>query len=107
MKILLNYQGVIVSTSDDIHPVKEFEGEWQLCAEIQKEAWFDTSQNIAYDKSLNVLEIDTIPKDIIPIRHCYSEEKGFYFNPEYIVPEVLRNEIIDAYTLQLIEEGMI
>lgn len=30
-----------------------------------------------------------IPEDIKPGKYCYTEEKGFYLNPDYDEPEVL------------------
>lgn len=35
----------------------------------------------------NFFDIDSIPEDYIPGKYCYTEEKGFYLNPDYVEPD--------------------
>jgi hypothetical protein len=32
-------------------------------------------------------DVDNIPEDFVQVKYCYTEEKGFYLNTEYIDPE--------------------
>lgn len=32
-------------------------------------------------------EVESIPEDYVPDKYCYSEENGFYINPNYVDPE--------------------
>lgn len=58
---------------------------------------------IAYapDEKINVYEVEEIPEDIEIAKYCYTEEKGFYKNENYVEPE----EPIEA-RLKLMEERM-
>ena len=44
---------------------------------------------IAYapDEHINVFEIEEIPENIEIAKYCYTEEKGFYVNENYVEPE--------------------
>lgn len=61
-------------------------------------------------------ELTEVPEDITEpyYRWCYTEEKGFYKNPEYIEPNNefgidndTYNQVIDNYTLELVESGVL
>lgn len=63
-----------------------------------------------------VYEVDEIPDGVEPFKYCYEENKGFYKNPnwrepteaeKYGVSEDVYNSIIDEYTNELIEMGVI
>lgn len=43
---------------------------------------------IAYapDEQINVFEIEEIPENIEVSKYCYTEEKGFYKNENYVEP---------------------
>lgn len=56
----------------------------------------------------------SMPKDLLPVKYCYSEEKGFYLNENYREPTIYDRinpedvALIKAdYTAELIEEGVI
>ena len=34
-----------------------------------------------------MIEVDSFPDDIEPTKYCYTEEKGFYVNPDWKEPE--------------------
>ena len=58
---------------------------------------------IAYapDEKINVFEVKEIPGEVCKAKWCYTEEKGFYVNENYVEPE----EPIEA-RLKLMEERM-
>jgi len=55
-------------------------------------------------------EVDSIPEDFEPNKYCYTEEDGFYENPDFEV-EVTESEEYqagyDAAVLDLIEAGVL
>lgn len=58
---------------------------------------------IAYapDEVINVFEVDEVPENIEATKYCYTEEKGFYENENYVEPE----KPVEA-RLKLMEERM-
>lgn len=32
-------------------------------------------------------DVDSVPEDFVQGKYCYTEEKGFYLNSEYVEPE--------------------
>lgn len=56
---------------------------------------------IAYapDEKINVYEVEEIPGEVEIAKYCYTEEKGFYKNENYVEPE----EPIET-RLKLVEE---
>lgn len=75
------------------------------------------NENIAFPIDyVNVYEIEEFPEEIIDGKYCYTSEKGFYDNPNWIDPDpgnvygindIVYHQIIDDYTNMLIEEGVI
>lgn len=45
------------------------------------------------------------PTGVEPHKYCYTEEKGFYPNPDYVEPKPYTKEQYDAVLVSLIEEG--
>lgn len=42
----------------------------------------------AYPTCLTVMhDVDSIPEEVEPFKHCYTEADGFYLNPNYIEPD--------------------
>ena len=43
---------------------------------------------IAYapDEKINVYEVEEIPENVERAKYCYTEEKGFYVNENYVEP---------------------
>lgn len=35
---------------------------------------------------VNVYEVDSVPEEVTPSKYCYTEERAFYLNPNYIEP---------------------
>ena len=74
-------------------------------------------ENVAFPTELvNVYEVSEVPSDVIPEKYCYTEAEGFYINPNYVepdptniynIPDEAYHQILDDYTMQLIEEGAI
>lgn len=58
---------------------------------------------IAYgpDEKINVFDVEEIPQEVEIAKYCYTEEKGFYKNENYVEPE----EPVEK-RLKLIEERM-
>lgn len=69
----------------------------------QKNVIIHISETIGYQNNGNVLvdndtlaiakmlvkqvyEVDEIPDDIVEYKYCYSDDKGFYKNSEYVEP---------------------
>ncbi len=50
----------------------------------------------------NFIEIEEVPNEIVPYKYCYTEEKGFYENPNWVEPEV--EDPIQEYRDQLASE---
>lgn len=61
----------------------------------------DDNRAIAYapDEVINVFEIEEIPEGVEIAKWCYTEEKGFYVNENYVEPE----EPVET-RLKLVEE---
>nr|DAW07867.1 MAG TPA: hypothetical protein [Caudoviricetes sp.] len=50
--------------------------------------YFIPERNIAIPPHLcEMIEVDSFPDDIEPTKYCYTEEKGFYVNPDWKEPE--------------------
>lgn len=33
---------------------------------------------------IEIMDVDVVPEDVIPIKYCYSTNKQFYLNEEYV-----------------------
>lgn len=72
-------------------------------------------RNISFDNnSFNAVEVDNLPNDFEPFKYCYTEADGFYTNPNWhepsaydLAPTEVVNAIIDEYTNELIEMGVL
>lgn len=53
----------------------------------------------------NIYDVSVIPENVEPRTFCYSPVDGFYENVSYI--DTVTQEAIDAYTLQIIQEGRV
>ena len=75
------------------------------------------NENVAFpDWMVYVHEIESVPSEVIPEKYCYTESDGFYINPNWVepdatntygIPDETYHQILDDYTMQLIEEGAI
>ena len=71
-------------------------------------------KDIAFVKeNVNVFEVTELPEDFKQGKHCYTEEKGFYVNPDYVepdptntygIPDELFNQIKSDYREQIAQE---
>ena len=71
-------------------------------------------ENTAFPTEMvNVYENVTISEEVVPEKYCYTPEKGFYLNPNYVepnkygIPDETLESIQADYTEQLITEGVI
>lgn len=71
-------------------------------------------ENVAYaPNDVNVYEINGVPNDYVREKYCYTEEDGFFLNPNYEepnpygIPNEVYNSILDDYTNELIESGVL
>lgn len=57
----------------------------------------DNNRAMAYapDEKINVFEIEEIPEGVEVAKWCYTEEKGFYVNENYVEPYNEEKEIED------------
>lgn len=75
----------------------------------------DSEKNIAYPTVLfDVIEVSNIPVGVELYKWCYTESDGFYPNPNYrepsaydLAPQEVVDAIIDEYTNELIEMGVL
>lgn len=68
-------------------------------------------ENVAFPPEVvNVYEVETIPDNLEPYKYCYTEEKGFYPNPNWVepdstntygIPDEVYHAIIDDYTAEI------
>lgn len=62
---------------------------------------------------VNAIEVSEIPSEVIEEKYCYTETDGFYTNPNweepntYSIPNDVYNSILDDYTNELIESGVL
>lgn len=74
-------------------------------------------KDVAFVKEdVNVFEVNELPEDFKQGKYCYAEEKGFYVNPDYVEPDSTNtygvsdnvyHQIIDDYSMELVEKGVI
>lgn len=59
---------------------------------------------------VSVYEVQEIPSEVEPYKYCYTEEKGFYLNPNWVepdptntygIPDEVYHAIIDDYTAEI------
>ena len=45
-------------------------------------------EDIAFPTEMvNVHEVSEVPSEVIPEKYCYTAEKGFYLNPDWVEPD--------------------
>ena len=74
-------------------------------------------KDVAFVKEdVNVFEVNELPEDFKQGKYCYTKEKGFYVNPDYVEPDSTNtygvsdnvyHQIIDDYSMELVEKGVI
>ena len=72
-----------------------------------------TNECIFIETDLVVKDVATIPDGVIPQKYCYTDELGFYENPNWVDPTLLepitraeylkQQEVIDALVLASLE----
>lgn len=94
MKILVDRNSVVL-------------GFGQQYAEKEDGAIFFDDSLMGYNVSgQKMFEVEKIPDNLTASqRYCYTEEKGFYPNPDYVEPKPYTREQYDAVLVSLIEEG--
>lgn len=71
------------------------------------------NEKTSFPKYVTVCEVDEIPSDVTVEKYCYTESEGFYINPNweepnpYNIPNEVYNSIIDDYTNELFEMGVL
>lgn len=72
------------------------------------------NENIAFPPEMvDIYEVASVPAEVEPAKYCYTPADGFTPNPDYRepnpygVPEEIYNAIIDDYTMELIDGGVI
>lgn len=66
----------------------------------------DVKQNISYVSDFfEVLEVESVPAEVELAKFCYTKEKGFYPNPNWVEPKPYTQEQYDAVLESLIAEG--
>lgn len=76
---------------------------------------FFVNENIAFPiNEVNVYEVAELPQEVEAEKWCYTEADGFYPNPNYrepsaydLAPQEVVDAIIDEYTNELIEMGVL
>ena len=66
------------------------------------------NKNVAFPiNEVNIFEIETIPSEIVEMAHCYTQEIGFYENPDFIAPNNefgVANEIYNEIKQSIVNE---
>lgn len=73
------------------------------------------NENVAFPTEMvNVYEVAELPQEVEAEKWCYTEADGFYPNPNWhepsaydLAPTEVVNAIIDEYTNELIEMGVL
>lgn len=93
MKILTNLDNVIIATGDI---------EFGIFDEDFKKWKIQQGESLFYliDCNFICVEVSDFPDGILEHKYCYTEEKGFYLNPDYVEPYD-----IDAEVKKLTEEN--
>lgn len=94
---------VVDNTTKEIIGIGTFKGYWDNGYPIITDA---NGNDCAYvPHSVSLFEVDSIPESVEPFKYCYTEEKGFYENPEYEEPEEpIEPDPIQEYRDQLASE---
>ena len=79
MKVLLSTKNEVLFIGEDI----QF-GEWEN--EVGVEKWKITDELYAIDNGYVCKEVTDIPEEVEPHKYCYTENDGFYLNPDYVEP---------------------
>lgn len=61
------------------------------------------------DVLFDFFDVEAVPEDYVPNKYCYTEEKGFYLNPDYVEPEAgntfgIPDDVYRAIKNQAIQE---
>ena len=68
------------------------------------------NQNLVFNpNSCKIYEVEDAPNYIEPEKYCYTEEKGFYENPDWVepssdIPEEIKETIRQEYRDELAQE---
>ena len=55
-------------------------------------------ENLSFvNDSVDVFDVESVPEGIEPTKYCYTPEKGFYENPNYIEPVGTEGSKQDVY----------
>lgn len=73
------------------------------------------NENIAFvNDCVYVYEVSELPQEVEAEKYCYTKADGFYPNPNYhepsaydLAPQEIVDAIIDEYTNELIEMGVL
>lgn len=57
-----------------------------------------------YPEAVEVYEIESLPKEVVPHKYCYTTEKGFYLNSNYEQPESEQEKTEQDYREKLVKE---
>lgn len=68
-------------------------------------------ENVAFVANMvNVHEVESVPVEVSSLKYCYTEEQGFYENPNYVepnpygIPDELLQQIQDDTAAQIVQE---
>lgn len=86
MKILTNLDNVIIASGDI---------EFGIFDEDFKKWKIQQGESLFYliDCNFICVEVSDFPDGILEHKYCYTEEKGFYPNPNYVEPYDIETEV--------------
>ena len=84
MNLLIAQDNTILHISDLII-FGNFEGQ---------DKWKLEEHLFAIDNNYSCIEIEYIPEEVQPYKYCYTEEQGFYLNPNWVEPPKPTEQIV-------------
>ena len=95
---------MIIITDKQTHQIIEVGNEIQYMENgypllVDKQVYFSV-------EDVDVYESDSEPEDVSPSKYCYTEEAGFYLNPDYEEPNPygIPDELVEQIKYDTVEE---
>lgn len=98
MKILfIGQDNIICVIGDTYHYVKVQDGNYAECLKEEAIGVFLDNQNMIVPVEFNIVEVESIPQEVVAGRYCYTYEKGFYKNPYWREPPRTQEQLDEAF----------
>ena len=84
MEILVSENNIVLFIDNNIK-FGLYEGE---------EKWKINEYLYAIDNNYSCIKVECIPKEVQPYKYCYTEQDGFYLNPNWVEPPKPTEQIV-------------